>query len=315
MPSDLGNGVDFFLVSGATASNHPQVPDSKLTLVITRGEQEFRMSVPTHHIDVAVMGFKCHLTLHLCSSQIPQLYSLVRWASCQHMLLRWTPLNVLNTTLVALQADLGLFHERRAVLVGSGIEPELGITRSWSQPTKWMRTPFQCIAFIFMPKLSNLGAAKLLFGYCFLLLLLILGAGFGLHLRLCWFIKGIYSSLNVIYANFSFIIPSGHNRRSIHWPQPINGASMRYAFKPDLRLRWPLIVPFNNVFFIIFRANVRLLVIMQCLRHLIPFQHIYLVFAFGETLTSSTEIHLHRVFIIYMFMQIQALIVNRLCRI
>jgi len=77
MPSDLGNGVELFIVSCATVSNHSQVPDSELALIITRGKQEFRMSVPTDHIDVAVMGFKCHLALHLCSSQIPQLYSLV----------------------------------------------------------------------------------------------------------------------------------------------------------------------------------------------------------------------------------------------
>ena len=90
---------------------------------------------------------------------------------------------------------------------------------------------------------------------------------------------------------------------------------MRYTFKPDDRLSWPLIILLNHVFFIILRANFRHLIIMQCLHHLIPFQHIYLVFTLAETLTSSTEIYLHRITIICMFMQIQALIVNRLCRI
>lgn len=102
MPPDPRDGVKLLLLARVSSPQHPEVPDPEFTLVISRGKQELSVSIPTENVNVAVTSSESHLTLHLCRSQVPESYCLVRGASSQHVLLRWAPLDVFDAAFVTL---------------------------------------------------------------------------------------------------------------------------------------------------------------------------------------------------------------------
>jgi len=130
VPSDSRNWVK--LGSFTCATEHSQVPNSELTLVISRGEKELCMSVPAHDINVAIVSFEGHLRLHLGSSKIPKFDGSIYWAGGEDLFLRWTPLDVIDTVFVTLETHLCLFDEGRAVFISWGIKMKHSVTRSWS---------------------------------------------------------------------------------------------------------------------------------------------------------------------------------------
>ena len=96
-------------------------------------------------------------------SEIPKFDGFVNGAGSQDLLLRWTPLDIFDTILVALESDLGFLDEGRAVLVSWGIKVKHGVTRSRSKTTKLVRTPVDGITLLFVLKLSDFGTTIALF--------------------------------------------------------------------------------------------------------------------------------------------------------
>ena len=91
------------------------------------------------------------------------------------MLLLWTPLDIFNAVLVALQAALCFLDELGAVRVDWRINPQLSITTSGCKSAAIQRTPLDGEAFSLVPELPNLRPSIALLRYILLLFLLASG--------------------------------------------------------------------------------------------------------------------------------------------
>lgn len=91
------------------------------------------------------------------------------------MLLLWTPLDVFDAVLVALQAALGFLDKLGAIRVDWSVDPQLSVTTAGGKSAAVQRTPLDGETFSLVPELPNLRPSIALLRYVLLLFLLASG--------------------------------------------------------------------------------------------------------------------------------------------
>lgn len=194
VPSNSRDGIK---VTSFLGRDGPKIPDSELTLVIARGQQEFRRRVPRDDIYVAVVGLPADLGLQLGCSQIPQLDSLVDRTRGQYLFLRGTPLDVLDRVFMTLEGNLVLLDEMGAGLVACLIEPEVGAAGAHSKSSEGVGRPVHGKPFTFMLESGQFTSSH--------------GLLLGILALNCGLVEGIKSLADVINPDLGIFVPSGND--------------------------------------------------------------------------------------------------------